>query len=79
MDQDQREDVAAPKQWRAGETFFAESGGHPAQGSDGSDGGGGDTHLPASDEDDPALREETRNEPQSWPGSGGPGSFPPPG
>lgn len=37
-----------------------------------------DVHLPASEADSPALREEREREPQSWPGSGF-GSIPPPG
>lgn len=102
---EQREDLAN-KGWRAGETFFDQSGGRPAQpaGADGSEQGtgGGDSglpaseagagiipegddqssgagHLPASEADDGALRHEGEGETQSWPGAGGPGSFPPPG
>lgn len=40
---------------------------------------GGDVHLPASEEDTGGFTDEGRGEPQSWPGSGGPGTFPPPG
>ena len=39
-----------------------------------------DVHLPASEEDAPPLQDEREGgEPQSWPGKGGPGTFPPPG
>lgn len=68
------------KAWRAGETFFEESGGKPALPEGGDDEGvGGDTHLPASEEDSGALTDEGHGEAQSWPGKGGPGTFPPPG
>jgi hypothetical protein len=47
-------------------------------GSDEGEGDGG-THLPAS-EADTSFAEEAQDElPQSWPGSGGPGTIPPPG
>jgi hypothetical protein len=36
-----------------------------------------DTHLPASEEDGGLVEEKKL--PQSWPGKGGPGTFPPPG
>ncbi len=83
MDKDEQAGGLAAKGWRAGETFFEESGGRPAQpeGADQSDQGvsQGGTRLPASEEDSRSLQEDTRSEPQSWPGAGGPGTFPPPG
>lgn len=77
MSSDERGD----KGWRAGETFFEESGGKPAlaAGDEGGSEGGEDTHLPASEADSDALAEERKGEPQSWPGKGGPGTFLPPG
>jgi hypothetical protein len=92
--------------WRAGETFFEESGGRPAdpagagesgQGTGGGDphlpaseagagiipedesGPSGDDHLPASEADTGMLAGEEKGTTQSWPGSGGPGTIPPPG
>lgn len=38
-----------------------------------------DVHLPASEADTAPLQDEGRGETQSWPGGGGPGTFPPPG
>lgn len=38
-----------------------------------------DTHLPASEEDSGLIEDEDEAPPQSWPGSGGPGTIPPPG
>lgn len=39
----------------------------------------GDTHLPASEEDEGLVEKEDNGPPQSWPGKGGPGTIPPPG
>ena len=38
-----------------------------------------DTHLPASEEDSALIEDEDEAPVQSWPGSGGPGTIPPPG
>lgn len=38
-----------------------------------------DVQLPASEADEGGLTDAGQGEPQSWPGGGGPGSFPPPG
>jgi hypothetical protein len=38
-----------------------------------------DVHRPASEEDSPALQDDRDGATQSWPGGGGPGTFPPPG
>ena len=38
-----------------------------------------DTHLPASEEDSGLIGDEGDAPAQSWPGGGGPGTFPPPG
>ena len=38
-----------------------------------------DTHLPASEEDSGLIEDEDEAPVQSWPGSGGPGTIPPPG
>lgn len=76
------QDEPEGKGWRAGQTFFEESGGKPAKpaGASESDQGTGeeDVHLPASEADTGGLTDEGA-EPQSWPGKGGPGTFPPPG
>lgn len=83
MDEDEQSGGLAGKGWRAGETFFEESGGRPAvvEGADESDQGTGQsgTSLPASEEDSGSLQDDGKAEPQSWPGGGGPGTFPPPG
>ena len=42
-------------------------------------GSGADTHLPASEADTSLIEGEEGSVPQSWPGRGGPGTFPPPG
>lgn len=41
--------------------------------------GGSDTHLPASEADTSLGEEADDRMPQSWPGSGSPGTIPPPG
>lgn len=83
MDKDEQAGKPAAKGWRAGETFLEKSGGRPADpaGATESDQGAGpgDTSLPASEQNSPLLEEETQGEPQSWPGSGSPGTLPPPG
>ena len=72
------------KPWRAGETFFEESGGRPAepQGSEERDAGrtgeDSDVHLPASEADTAPLTHETEGETQSWPGKSF-ATIPPPG
>ena len=38
-----------------------------------------DTHLPASEEDSDLIEDKDEAPVQSWPGSGGPGTIPPPG
>lgn len=46
---------------------------------DGGGDSGSDTHLPASEADTSLGEEADDRLPQSWPGSGGPGTIPPPG
>lgn len=41
--------------------------------------GAGDTHLPASEADTSLTGDGDDAPPQSWPGSGSPGTIPPPG
>jgi hypothetical protein len=82
-----RDGPLAEQGWHAGATFFAESGGRPAQpGAEGSNEDGtlaeeiadGDVHRPASEADTAPLQDEQHGETQSWPG-GSFGSIPPPG
>jgi len=42
-------------------------------------GAAADTHLPASEADTSLIEGEEESMPSSWPGSGGPGTIPPPG
>ena len=82
MDKDEKIDGLAGKGWHAGETFFEESGGKPALRAGRSEAGADDAEEDAqqtgSDDDDGGITDEGA-EPQSWPGKGGPGTFPPPG
>jgi hypothetical protein len=75
--------------WHAGATFFAESGGRPANAGDApgedrsevtADAASTDeaVHRPASEEDMAPLQDAGQGEPQSWPGRSF-GSIPPPG